>query len=814
LASPFDCILGKPVPQRLKNKLTEADDRLRQQYPDMDDSARATHLFDMMQEQLSANERNLFRMSEVQNRINSTIEGRAPREQIRILMNTIEGAEDRRFAFMLSVAGTRSAERAIMDGFVADMYKEFTRRLATPGLTRNKGLQRNIVRESFGEDTGDATAKAMLGGLRKMEEYNVNSMRAEGARVHYDPNRQFIVQHSAAAVRRVSQSEWVDDILPRLDLERMVDRETGLPFTPETIRPVLDDLYHTIRTNGAHDLQPGVRKWLPAWQRVDQTRFFIWKDFDAWEGYNNQFGFGDDYFGAVVRYIDRMSRDVALFKTLGPDWDATGVYMRDLMQKAAAEHSPTTARHNVAQFQNALDIATGKMGQPHNQWLAQAGSSARNVFQSALLGQTAILQALGDSWLQTMARQFNGLSVSRQIPQFTRNLLDFARKGPKAAAADLALRIGVPIQSIQHSILGSMRAIGEFDGAKWSHLMADTNFRLGGMTLITDAQQAAFGTEFVINLTENLGRRYANFRDPQLGRAMELYGISEADWLRVSQVAPTFDNQGVRYLDLLTLMREVDYDVGARIHQMITTEMNARAVLTRTPAASRRLTFGRSPGSVEGEMARVGTNLLSWPITFLWTQIGARFMEPNISGGRKALQMANLFIGMTVMGAFATYIRDIAAGRDPQTIENIDFWRRSAALGGGLGIMADWLFREHYGEWDLLSKMIGPGFGIAAHALSIPIRGAQSAVVDDDYNVGRDVVRLLRQATPFSTLWYARAAIDRLIFDQLQDMVDPNARESFRSRRRNYARNKDQTFWWAPGETSPERAPDFGRIFE
>lgn len=812
MPSPFECIAGKPVPKRLKAKLEEMDVKIRAQQPGIDDTARAKMLYDLLEEDLNANQRNLLRLNEVQARIMSSIDGKAPREKVKILLNTIEGPEDRRFADMLSVAGVRSVERAIMDGFVSDMYKEFTRRLATPGMTRNKGLQRNLAREAFEENTGDATAKAMVKSLRRMEAYAVKTMQNLGARIHYDPKRQFIVHHSSPSVGSVSEQEWVDFILPRLDITRMVDRQTKLPFTEETMRPVLSQLYHSIRTNGASDIQPGVKHFLPAWQRVDQSRFFIWKDFSSWESYNKRFGFGDDYFSAIVRYIDRMSKDVALFRVMGPDWDATYSFMRDLVQKASAEDNPAKIGSDVRAFTRAWDIASGKLGQPHNQWLAEAGASGRNIIQSAMLGGTAILQLAGDMWLQSQARQFNGLSIARQFPQFMSAISSLAGKGPKSAAADLSLRLGVPLQSIQHSILGSMRAIGEFDGRKWSHLIADTNFRLSGMTLITDAQQAAFGTEFVINLTENLGKPFSKFSDPQLGKALELYGVSEADWLRISKVAPTFDNMGVKYLDLINLTREVDYEVGARLMQMIHTELNARAVLTRTPASTRRLTFGTSPGTAEGEAVRFGTNLLSWPITYLYTQIAARWLEPGVSGASFAVQMANMFIGMTLMGGFATYVRDIASGKDPQNVFNPDFLLRAAATGGSFGIVGDWMFREHYSELDALSKAVGPGFGIAAHALSIPLRTAQSVVTGKEYNVGRDTTRLLRQITPFSTLWYGKVGFERLVFDQLQNWVDPKAGESFRQKRKRSAREHDQTYWWAPGDTKPARLPDVSRV--
>jgi hypothetical protein len=60
--------------------------------------------------------------------------------------------------------------------------------------------------------------------------------------------------------------------------------------------------------------------------------------------------------------------------------------------------------------------------------------------------------------------------------------------------------------------------------------------------------------------------------------------------------------------------------------------------------------------------------------------------------------------------------------------------------------------------------------------------------------------------------WYARLAIDRLWFDKLQTLVDPDYRGSWR-RMQQRARKEGQGYWWGSGESTPERAPDLGTAF-
>jgi len=58
------------------------------------------------------------------------------------------------------------------------------------------------------------------------------------------------------------------------------------------------------------------------------------------------------------------------------------------------------------------------------------------------------------------------------------------------------------------------------------------------------------------------------------------------------------------------------------------------------------------------------------------------------------------------------------------------------------------------------------------------------------------------------SLCYARLALERLIFDQLEAAIDPNAVQSFRGIVQGARRDYGQRFFWKLGKTAPER----GRI--
>ena len=72
---------------------------------------------------------------------------------------------------------------------------------------------------------------------------------------------------------------------------------------------------------------------------------------------------------------------------------------------------------------------------------------------------------------------------------------------------------------------------------------------------------------------------------------------------------------------------------------------------------------------------------------------------------------------------------------------------------------------------------------------------------------GGNIVRFIKSHLPGANLWYTKAATDHLIFNQLQEFFSPGY---LRRIERRAKKEFNQSFWWSPGESTPERAPDFG----
>jgi hypothetical protein len=54
--------------------------------------------------------------------------------------------------------------------------------------------------------------------------------------------------------------------------------------------------------------------------------------------------------------------------------------------------------------------------------------------------------------------------------------------------------------------------------------------------------------------------------------------------------------------------------------------------------------------------------------------------------------------------------------------------------------------------------------------------------------------------------------MERVVWDQFQRAVDPQAPASYQRQMSQRKRDFGQDFWWAPGQTLPSRPPDVSRV--
>jgi hypothetical protein len=251
-------------------------------------------------------------------------------------------------------------------------------------------------------------------------------------------------------------------------------------------------------------------------------------------------------------------------------------------------------------------------------------------------------------------------------------------------------------------------------------------------------------------------------------------------------------------------------------------QQTERAVPTSTARSKAMLTLGTQRGTVPGELVRSVLQYKSFSLSFMalqWQSLMMQARGGNIGGAaistgamaaRGAAYAASLVVPLTLAGAAAMQFKDLANGKDLRDMTDPNFWIQALQYGGGLGVFGDFVLSDtnRFGQTPVESAL-GPTLGAAADASKVVVGNFSKWRQGQKTSVGRDIINtgLGRYTPALSSLFYTRLAYRRMLLDQLQYLVDPDAHQRFRQTEQNLYREAGQGYFWRPGETLPERMP-------
>lgn len=267
------------------------------------------------------------------------------------------------------------------------------------------------------------------------------------------------------------------------------------------------------------------------------------------------------------------------------------------------------------------------------------------------------------------------------------------------------------------------------------------------------------------------------------------------------------------------IQREIDPGIAAertRAREQAATKLLAH-ILEETdtaviePGAKERAFTGSGlqRGTWKGELTRSFFLFKSFPLAMITRHWNRGMSLPNMGG--RAAYLATLFAATTVLGVVSLQVNEVLAGRDPKNLNpagkgGIRNWIAAMLKGGSLGIYGDFLFSDstQYGN-SPIATITGPVLGLAEDAFNLTQGNIVQALQGKKTNIGAEVVRFVKSNTPGASLWYLKAALDHMIFQQLQEYASPGYLARMRSRAQT---DFHQKFYWDPGEAAPQRAPD------
>jgi hypothetical protein len=339
-----------------------------------------------------------------------------------------------------------------------------------------------------------------------------------------------------------------------------------------------------------------------------------------------------------------------------------------------------------------------------------------------------------------------------------------------------------------------------------------------GLAAWTQSGKHAFGMAMQAMFADAKLTPWANL-EPFVRETLVRHGFSETDWKQLRAVPLYEPRDGAAFLRPNEIRSAVGPELAEKYIIMLLRETRF-AVPEATVRSRSIMTAGSKPGSFIGELARSGAQFKSFGVAVLMLHMGQ--VARDLTAGRRARAASYasaMLITGTALGAVAMMLKDIAAGRDPRTITGEDtyldpwFWGAAILQSGGLGIYGDFLFSQlNRNGGSLPATVAGPLVDRLDNIRNLTFGNVQQVLQGKPTHFGREGVRFLRQNTPLATMWYTRLAYERVLLDQVQKMVDPEAPQAFaraiNSRRREYR----QEFFWQPGDSAPQRSPNFGAV--
>ena len=720
------------------------------------------------------------------------------------------------------ISNTRGAKGSTIAGKYEAVRRSFRRELTETiqtfsanllGVRRNQETMGNVVRELFGETTGDKLASGIARSFEGVAEKARTRANAAGMHIGKLAKWGLPQSHDTALVRRAGYQAWRDFILPRLDLDEMGRVfNNGVPFTAQTLEPLLDDAFKAIRSDGYSRRGPSSNFGSAMYNQRADHRFFTFKDAKSWTEYSGEFGSGRDAFRVMLGHLDGMANDIALMEELGPN-PANGFrFLVDAAQQIAARSADpdalAKARAKAGTAENMMDLFSGRTNVPDSKGFAKGSAALRNYLTSAHLG-SAILSALTDFNTQRLNAKFVGLGKAPPVRKLMQLVMS---KEIRAEANDAGLIFENAVD------MGNAAARYELEDmhVETAARLADFTIRASGLGYLTELQKQAFGLEFMNRAAKTWhGQDFVDL-DPRTQRTLKAYGITAPDWALIRQAQIHRGKGGL----LLLRPQEIEVAAGQAIADRY---MEAIASLTNfaiptTDLYGKAVVLGNAkPGSLGGEMIRFGLQFKAFPITMITTQFSRIIAEAYQGRAGTAFNYAaGLMIGNTLLGMISLQLKEMSKGRDPMDATDPKVWGAAFLQGGGAGIFGDFLFADQNRFGNSLSQTLaGPGVGFLDDALRFTVGNVQEAVTGQDTNIGKELVDMLRSYTPGGSLWYLRAAYEREVLDQLQSVIDPDAAKSFR-RKEASARKAGKSYYYPPGSSMFDRrggrAPDFEKL--
>lgn len=713
---------------------------------------------------------------------------------------------------MSGIQSIDSKARAIASVYRGELVDFYTNIKGGLGVFTDKDLVQKIVRERFNDNTGDPLAKKISDKMGEVFEGMRERFNRAGGDIGKLDDWGLPQTHSLEKIVLAGKQAWVQKAEGLIDTSKYV-HEDGTYYSQQEIRELLEHSFDTLSSNGANKTEIGRQSFggnSKVTSRHSESRVLHFKDAESWMEYQAEFG-GMPFVDLVEAHINGLSKDIAMVENLG---SSPRNSMRILMDAAEQKDwqkgiDANDTGKSRKRAQTMFDEFSGQ-NTPQSEVLANLGLAYRSMNVASMLGGTTI-SSVTDQAMIAKTASIHGIAYRKTFGELI-SQLNPKNKEDRQLAHSLGLATEEMLGSIARwaddgltSVHGKSQKLARVSSGIASQVM-----RVSGLNALTAASKVGFSKM----LMEKYGRlsrtkAWADL-DPMDQELLTKTGLDERAWQVMQLADPVVDRKGNQLMSARSIYEIPDdklkpFGDPQKVRDEVATQFQAHLLdeqgMAVVEAGLRERTWmsaGMKKGSGMGEIIKSMLQFKSFSASFLMRHGSRAFSQQGIKG--KAAYGVPLVIGMTLLGGLVVQLKELVNGNDPLTVwdsndpwKSWDFMKRSFIAGGGLPVLGDILVAgADVSGRDASEFLAGPFGSDFKTVLNLTVGNATQLSNGVETNAANETFKFMKGKIPAQNLWYTKAAMNLLIFDQIQDVIAPGYREKLI---RKAEREQGRTRW-------------------
>lgn len=663
----------------------------------------------------------------------------------------------------------------------------------------NKMLMDDVIRALWGENSS-AVAKAFAKEINASRQKGLDRLSRAGIKLNLMDGFDITHRWGATNFLALGRQQSVRFLKPLLNRDKMLN-EQGLKMTDEELDTYLGKAYDDITRQEKSKFRAG---GIGGTASKNLHRKLHFKSADDFLAAYKKLGSGD-LFSTIMGEFQDMASDIAMVERFGPSPRSTYSKLSAINNAYKEQKSTIKTALNAAAMENFLvnndnvfEVLMGSMYGNGSQSLANLSAASRSLQTAGSLGM-AVISSIGDAASMKVMSEMWGMSFARTFGNVLRNIVDLknSEKGRRLAGrlAQVMDWAYGPSQALSRHT--DMVVTGAF--SKFANDLGDFVVRSTGLAKIQRENEQQFALSLMGYLSD-----LSNNNWDQLNKKVQTQlldgGIDAKTWDKIRVAKSNIDN--IEWIDPSQMADTVATKYLSMVYKNVRQAIYAPNVETRAI-----MTGGAAQGTLERELRAFSTQFLGFPLSAAMTSLRVLLFNPGNNGILgKASFASRLTLYTMLTSSIAIDLKDIASGKNLQDHMSPDYWARAAYQGGVFGTgFAPQLNVQDFKNADYGQVAYGwlpPGIQPIADFTAVSKQSIAALIEGDTQKAIKKAGTFVNDARILDT-FYTRLINQRLIKDQLQKMIDPEASSAFKRSQERLSERTGQDFWWKPGATSP-----------